>query len=222
MELHPDKNNPNVLRLLMSGIMDGQEARENKFNQITLGSGTQHPTLAYYCSRGNLEQVKYLATETNVNKEDDWGRPLSEAVQHGHLKIATHLLTLGASVDRPDHYGVYPIHRAAEFGDPDIFELLLKNGANPNRSTTEATSEVKSNPGLIFINKGRQPIHYAAKHGNYLIVKKLITLASVVVVILLINIDRLVIIDDYIKATILFVLAGILSIYEYKRDEKLD
>jgi len=53
-------------------------------------------------------------------------------------------------------------------------------------------------------------------------VKKLITLASVVVVILLINIDRLVIIDDYIKATILFVLAGILSIYEYKRDEKLD
>ncbi|WP_382302162.1 hypothetical protein [Hwangdonia seohaensis] len=52
--------------------------------------------------------------------------------------------------------------------------------------------------------------------------KKLVAFTSVVVVILLVNIDRVVIIDDYIKATILFIIAGLLSVYEYKRKEKLD
>ena len=40
-------------------------------------------------------------------------------------------------------------------------------------------------------------------------------------VILIVNIDRIVIIDDYFKAIMLFVLAGVLSIYEYKREKKL-
>ncbi|MFD1614455.1 hypothetical protein [Gelatiniphilus marinus] len=52
--------------------------------------------------------------------------------------------------------------------------------------------------------------------------KKLVALVSIVVVILLLNIDRLLPIDDYIKASILFVLAGLLSVYEYKREKKLN
>jgi len=52
--------------------------------------------------------------------------------------------------------------------------------------------------------------------------KKVIIIATIVVVILIVNIDRVVIIDDNFKGAILFVLAGLLSIYEYKRDKKMD
>lgn len=50
--------------------------------------------------------------------------------------------------------------------------------------------------------------------------KKTVILVSIVVVILIFNIDKIIFVDDYIKAIILFVLAGLLSVYEYKRDKR--
>ncbi|WP_156113347.1 hypothetical protein [Wocania ichthyoenteri] len=52
--------------------------------------------------------------------------------------------------------------------------------------------------------------------------KKLVTLVSVVVVILILNLDRILVIDDYFKAIMLFVLAGFLAIFEYKRNRSFD
>ncbi len=50
---------------------------------------------------------------------------------------------------------------------------------------------------------------------------KKVVLVTIVMVILIVNIDRIVIIDDYFKVIMLFVLAGVLSIYEYKREKKI-
>ncbi len=42
-----------------------------------------------------------------------------------------------------------------------------------------------------------------------------------VMVTLIVNMDLIVAIDDYFKAILLFVLAGILSVYEYRREKRL-
>ncbi|MCL6294172.1 hypothetical protein [Jejuia spongiicola] len=50
---------------------------------------------------------------------------------------------------------------------------------------------------------------------------KKVVIVTIVMVILIVNIDLVLMVDDYFKAIMLFVLAGILSIYEYKREKKM-
>ncbi len=52
--------------------------------------------------------------------------------------------------------------------------------------------------------------------------KKKVALVAIIMVILLLNLDYLVIIDNYFKAAILFVIAGLLTIFEYKRSQDND
>lgn len=50
-----------------------------------------------------------------------------------------------------------------------------------------------------------------------MISKKAATIVSIIVVIVTINLDKVLIINDYFKAILLFILAGLLIIFEYKR-----
>lgn len=56
------------------------------------------------------------------------------AVMYRDYLAATELLDLGWWADRPDSNGVTPLMAAALNGDALIAQLLLKHGANPNRS----------------------------------------------------------------------------------------
>ncbi len=56
------------------------------------------------------------------------------AVMYRDQAGASELLDLGWWVDRPDSNGVTPLMAAAMNGDAAMVQLLLKNGANPNRS----------------------------------------------------------------------------------------
>jgi hypothetical protein len=47
---------------------------------------------------------------------------------------AAEILRAGAWADRTDRHGETPLMLAAKQGDPRMTELLLKHGANPNRS----------------------------------------------------------------------------------------
>jgi hypothetical protein len=47
---------------------------------------------------------------------------------------AAEILRAGAWADRSDSHGETPLMLAAKQGDPRMTELLLKHGANPNRS----------------------------------------------------------------------------------------
>lgn len=62
------------------------------------------------------------------------GSELNSATIRGDLAAVEKLLADGASPDFSDasHNGARPLHRCAWRGFPEIAELLLKYGANPN------------------------------------------------------------------------------------------
>jgi uncharacterized RDD family membrane protein YckC len=61
------------------------------------------------------------------------------AVMYRDTATVAQLLELGWWVDRPDSNGVTPLMAAAWLGDPESTRLLLKGGADPNRSSTAGT-----------------------------------------------------------------------------------
>jgi len=52
--------------------------------------------------------------------------------------------------------------------------------------------------------------------------KKKVILVAIIMVVLLLNLDCVLVIDDYFKAAILFAVAGFLIIFEYRLDKSSD
>jgi len=90
-------------------------------------------TLHAPASAGNLEAVKrLLAQGASIDEEDEDGwTALRWAVQHGQCPVVQALVDAGATVDALAG-GKTPLHRAACMNRPDICEVLLKAGAEPN------------------------------------------------------------------------------------------
>ncbi len=165
-------------RLMAAGVNDGLAGRPNRLEGVNfdaLASGPEGWELSDHCGRGNLRKVKEMATASNVNRADEGGIPLHEACRGGHLSVAKHLLSLGADVNIPDVFGLYPIHLAASSSNPELFELLIRSGAQPNQVTTQPDNSALP-LGVIARNRGRQPIHYAVESKNFAIAKTLIEL----------------------------------------------
>ena len=58
------------------------------------------------------------------------------AAKNGNLAIASFLLTQGAAYDDPDSSNNTPLHYACAYGYPDMIDLLLTAGADPNSSNS--------------------------------------------------------------------------------------
>jgi len=52
--------------------------------------------------------------------------------------------------------------------------------------------------------------------------KGIVVVVTIVMVILILNLDIILIVDDFFKAIMLFVLAGVLAIFEHKRNRSFD
>ncbi|HEY9145549.1 MAG TPA: ankyrin repeat domain-containing protein [Thiobacillus sp.] len=85
---------------------------------------------------GNLDDVIRLVSEGfKVNQFDDLSRtPLHYAVEGEHYLVAKWLLENGADVNanEEEKIGETALSLAAEGGYPEIVELLLMHGANPD------------------------------------------------------------------------------------------
>jgi uncharacterized protein len=78
----------------------------------------------------HVESVEVFARASGVEAEDEFGRsPLSYAVTHGSEPAVKTLLSLGASGDHADHFGVTPLMLAAEASDDAVLDELLTHGA---------------------------------------------------------------------------------------------
>jgi hypothetical protein len=78
---------------------------------------------------------------------------LTTAVLYGDPKAVQELITFGKWVDKPDSRGVTPLMDAAQLGDVESAEVLLRAGADPNRpgpsgSTAMSIARERSDSGL--------------------------------------------------------------------------
>ncbi|MFI4999962.1 MAG: ankyrin repeat domain-containing protein, partial [Reyranellales bacterium] len=83
---------------------------------------------------GDEEKVRQaLFKGENPNQSDTNGQPLLMiSVLAGQVAVAETLLKGGAVVDATDREGYTSLIRAAERGDADLVEMLLKRNAKPN------------------------------------------------------------------------------------------
>lgn len=144
-------------------------------------------------SRGNLDDVKLLATKINLNITSD-GRqnktPLIWAVQHGQIAIVEWLLTQGVNINTPDKTKSTALHNATQQDDDICARLLLEKGAlvdvqNKQKQTAlhlavkkqsialvNLFMEFGANPTILDNNK-RSPIKLAEKLNNQEILQAL-------------------------------------------------
>jgi len=85
---------------------------------------------------GDLPEVERLVgTGTEINAFDDLSRtPLHYAAEHEHYKVAVWLLDHGANINAYDEkmIGETALCLAAQKDYPEMVELLLKYGADPD------------------------------------------------------------------------------------------
>jgi tankyrase len=119
------------------------------------------------CRNGDLNSVKALATQLNVNARDITGRrstPLHFAAGFGRRDIVEHLVSLGAELDARDEGGLNPLHNACSFGHAEVARLLLANGSDPNVTDSwdftplhEAASKGKIDVCIVLLQNGADP-----------------------------------------------------------------
>ncbi len=95
-------------------------------------------------SSGDLETVQ-LFVAANADLDSTAGGDLGAldvAIKAGHYEIASFLLSVNTKIDAPrDRRVMAPIHHAIERGNREIFDLLLKAGADINASFERAVEE---------------------------------------------------------------------------------
>lgn len=88
-----------------------------------------------------------------------------------HPKMMQHFLTLGAKADiSTNFFGKTPLMYAAQHNDLAAVELLLSEGADPNRKT-----QVINKPCTLSLERdSRTPLMYAAENANRALILKLL------------------------------------------------
>ncbi len=101
---------------------------------VTDGAG-QTP-LGYAASFGNVEMAKLLLQyNAPVDRRDQFGNaPLHWAAQRGSVDVMELLFDAKAVVDAQNKQGVTPLMMAANRGQAAAVRLLLKHGADPQKS----------------------------------------------------------------------------------------
>ena len=85
-------------------------------------------------SLNDVETVKFLLENGAKNtSKDKFGRSaLMLAVMNGALQVSSILLAKGAPYDLPDKSTNHPLHYACAYGYPELIDLLMEAGCDPN------------------------------------------------------------------------------------------
>ena len=127
-----------------------------------------HRDLFEACKSGDVNRVRELVTNNNVNARDTAGRrssPLHFAAGYGRREVVDHLLHVGANVLARDDGGLIPLHNACSFGHAEVVALLLTAGADANAKDGwnytplhEAAIKGKADVCILLLQNGADPL----------------------------------------------------------------
>jgi hypothetical protein len=95
--------------------------------------------------RGDLQSLKKLISDENLNSKDNRGAtPLWIAAAYGKCELVEYLISRGANLNsKTEIAGLTPFHIAALNGQKDVVELLLAKGADVNAKTTAGETPLR-------------------------------------------------------------------------------
>ncbi|MFW2403208.1 MAG: ankyrin repeat domain-containing protein [Gammaproteobacteria bacterium] len=117
---------------------------------------------------------------------------MASAIGKGDIDTVRLMLRRGVPLNEPDDYGCTPLMYAAEYGKRDIFEWLLRRGADPDFQTEDgstvlmAAMSVYTDPEIVRAlldrnvaidvqtSSGWSALMYAAKESQYEVVRELL------------------------------------------------
>ena len=78
----------------------------------------------------------------------------TQAIEKGNYTICKYLIDAGFNIHATDRYNNTPLHYSAENGRGDIFDLLVKQGANPNAFNNNSETPICIAVDLIYQGNG--------------------------------------------------------------------
>ena len=157
----PDVADNNGIRPIQYAYRRRQDAAADLLLELRATPDNLHDAV----NAGDTARVQYfLANGSDADERDaSWSSPLDLASATGQVAIAVMLLDAGADIEAADEPArMRPLHLAAMGDHPEMVELLIDRGANPN-----------SRDSL-----GRTPLMVAATYGRAATASKLVTLGS--------------------------------------------
>lgn len=125
------------------------------------GPRPQYNAMEAAAEAGNTAIVRLL-----IEYSPEYGRSLHLAALCGHLPIVKLLLQAGVDVDSLNSCGRTPLSYAAEYGEADVVEVLLKEG---NCAVNLADQD----------EKGRSPFFWAFARGHVEVMKRFFKIVRV-------------------------------------------
>lgn len=127
------------------------------------------PLIRWCAYHGDVSAIRFLLTQGETLASLGENYDLNGAAFHGHWPLCQFLVEQGADANRPlPDTGETPLHaalcKANRPAHDDVVEVLLKNGADPNRATTPAIET-----GSFMRDcrtRGETPLHRAAAFGS--------------------------------------------------------
>lgn len=109
---------------------------------------------SYYVKIGDIDMVRQMIGNVDVNQQGGYGVPLIEASRKGHLEIVKLLIQHGANVNVVE--GMYtPLHVASVYGNLEIVKELLNNERG-----VEININWKDNLGITALHEASVRCHF--------------------------------------------------------------
>jgi ankyrin repeat protein len=153
-----------VRLLLDAGANADDFPKSDQPRAADVAAGMRTP-LMWAALHDDVRMIRLLLERgADPNQSTYYGNPLSHACWHNNIEAAKLLIARGANVNARDAGANFtPLHWAAgtESSCPELVELLLANGADPNAAGGEPVAAfglVPQTPRLIAEKRGRTPI----------------------------------------------------------------
>ncbi|XP_067390979.1 ankyrin repeat domain-containing protein 16 isoform X3 [Emydura macquarii macquarii] len=195
------ENQKKLLRLIQEGRLDLFKEELQRDENMTKEVRRKHygksgDTLMHYAARhGHLNVLTHLVETLEMDIEmfnNDYKRPLHEAASMGHKDCVLYLLDKGAEIDCLKKADWTPLMMACTRKNMEVIKDLIEHGANPLLKNKDGWNcfHIASREGdpqiiqyLLTVSPSswnteskikRTPLHTAAMHGCFDVVKTLL------------------------------------------------